>query len=133
MLSLALPVEIYLSTTPADMRKSFDGLFALAVNHLGRDPLSGGLFVFFNRRRDRMKLLYWDADGLAVWAKMFESHCPHYLLFTGIGRYRDNLAYRPVAAVGMDSNPPRIGPRRRPMPEEISVIVPPRAEFTAGR
>jgi transposase len=73
MLSLALPVDIYLSTTPADMRKSFDGLFALAVNHLGRDPLSGGLFVFFNRRRDRMKLLYWDADGLAVWAKRLEA------------------------------------------------------------
>jgi transposase len=73
MLSLALPVDIYLSTTPADMRKSFDGLFALAVNHLGRDPLAGGLFVFLNRRRDRMKLLYWDADGLAVWAKRLEA------------------------------------------------------------
>jgi transposase len=73
MLSLALPVDIYLSTTPADMRKSFDGLLALAVNHLGRDPLCGGLFVFLNRRRDRMKLLYWDADGLAVWAKRLEA------------------------------------------------------------
>ena len=73
MLSLSLPVDIYLSTTPADMRKSFDGLFALAVEHLGRDPLAGGLFVFVNRRRDRMKLLYWDADGLAVWAKRLEA------------------------------------------------------------
>jgi transposase len=73
MLNLALPVDIYWSTTPADMRKSFDGLFALAVNHLGRDPLAGGLFVFVNRRRDRMKLLYWDADGLAVWAKRLEA------------------------------------------------------------
>lgn len=74
MLSLSLPVDIYLSVAPTDMRKSFDGLFALAVEHLGRDPLSGGLFVFVNRRRDRMKLLYWDApDGLAVWAKRLES------------------------------------------------------------
>jgi len=73
MLSLSLPVEIYLSTTPADMRKSFDGLFALAVEYLGRDPFSGGLFVFVNRRRDRMKLLYWDTDGLAVWAKRLEA------------------------------------------------------------
>ena len=73
MLSLSLPVEIYLSTAPADMRKSFDGLFALAVEHLGRDPFSGGVFVFVNRRRDRMKLLYWDADGLAVWAKRLEA------------------------------------------------------------
>jgi transposase len=74
MLSLSLPVDIYLSTAPTDMRKSFDGLFALAVEHLGRDPFTGGLFVFVNRRRDRMKLLYWDApDGLAVWAKRLES------------------------------------------------------------
>ena len=73
MLSLSLPVDIYLSTAPADMRKSFDGLFALAVEHLGRDPFAGGLFVFVNRRRDRMKLLYWDADGLAVWAKKQET------------------------------------------------------------
>jgi len=73
MLSLALPVDIYLSTTPADMRKAFDGLFALAVNHLGRDPLAGGLFVFLNRRRDRMKLLYWDGDGIAIWAKRLEA------------------------------------------------------------
>jgi transposase len=73
MLSLSLPVDIYLSTAPADMRKSFDGLLALAANHLGRDPLAGGLFVFLNRRRDRMKLLYWDGDGLAIWAKRLES------------------------------------------------------------
>jgi transposase len=73
MLSLALPVEIYLCVTPTDMRKSFDGLWALAVEQLRLDPFSGGLFVFVNRRRDRMKLLYWDVDGLAVWAKRLES------------------------------------------------------------
>jgi transposase len=73
MLSLWLPVDIYLAVEPADMRKAFDGLFALAVDHLGRDPLAGGLFVFVNRRRDRMKLLYWDGDGLAIWAKRLEA------------------------------------------------------------
>jgi transposase len=73
MLSLALPVEIYLCIKPTDMRKNFDGLFALAVEQLDLDPFSGGLFVFVNRRRDRMKLLYWDVDGLAVWAKRLES------------------------------------------------------------
>jgi transposase len=72
VLSLALPVEIYLCVQPTDMRKSFDGLWALAVDHLGRDPLGGGLFVFINKRRDRMKLLYWDTDGIAVWAKRLE-------------------------------------------------------------
>jgi transposase len=72
MLSLTLPVEIYLCVQPADMRKSFDGLWALTVEHLRRDPFSGGLFVFINKRRDRMKLLYWDSDSIAVWAKRLE-------------------------------------------------------------
>jgi transposase len=73
MLSLSLPVDIYLSTAPADMRKSFDGLWALAVEQLALDPFRGGLFVFVNKRRDRMKLLYWDGDGIAVWAKRLEA------------------------------------------------------------
>ena len=72
MLSLALPVDIYLCIQPTDMRKSFNGLWALAVEHLGRDPLGGGLFVFINKRRDLMKLLYWDADGIALWCKRLE-------------------------------------------------------------
>jgi transposase len=73
MLSLTLPVDIYLSVAPADMRKSFDGLWALAVDYLGRDPFSGGLFVLINKRRDRLKLAYWDGDGMAVWAKRLEA------------------------------------------------------------
>jgi transposase len=72
VLSLALPVDIYLCVQPTDMRKSFNGLWALAVEHLGQDPLSGGLFVFVNRRRDLMKLLYWDTDGIALWCKRLE-------------------------------------------------------------
>ncbi len=73
MLSLSLPVDIYLAAQPVDMRKAFDGLWALALDHLGRDPLAGGLFVFINRRRDRMKHLYWDGDGIAIWAKRLEA------------------------------------------------------------
>ena len=72
MLSLALPGKVYLCLTPTDMRKSFDGLSALVRSGLGGDPLSGHLFVFRNRRGDRLKLLYWDTDGLAVWAKRLE-------------------------------------------------------------
>ena len=72
MLSLALPVDIYLCVSPTDMRKSFNGLWALAVEYLGYDPLRGGLFVFINKRRDLMKLLYWDTDGIALWCKRLE-------------------------------------------------------------
>jgi transposase len=54
------------------MRKSFDGLSALVAGALELDPLSGHLFVFLNKRRDRIKVLYWDRDGLAVWAKRLE-------------------------------------------------------------
>ncbi len=73
MLSLPLPVRVFLCTTPVDMRKGFDGLAALVHSHLGADPLSGDLFVFCGKRRDKVKLLYWTGDGLAVWYKRLES------------------------------------------------------------
>lgn len=71
MFGLSAAVRVYVATAPADMRKSFDGLFALASG-LDLDPLSGHLFVFVNKRRDRIKVLYWDRDGLVVWAKRLE-------------------------------------------------------------
>jgi transposase len=72
MLSLSLPVEIFLYAEPADLRKSYDSLAALAREHLDRNVLDGGLFVFLNRRHNRIKLLYWDRDGLAIWQKRLE-------------------------------------------------------------
>jgi len=73
MLSLTLPVEIFLCVEPTDMRKGFDGLVGLVQTQLARDVLAGGLFVFVNRRRDRLKLIYWDEDGLAIWHKRLEA------------------------------------------------------------
>ena len=72
MLSLPLPVRIYLCTRPVDLRKSFDGLAQLVREFLGVDPLSGHLFVFRNKRSDRLKLLYWDRDGYWILYKRLE-------------------------------------------------------------
>jgi len=72
MLSLPPTVRIWLSTRPADLRKSFDGLAALVRDGLRGDPLSGDIFVFRNKSADRIKLLLWEEDGYAIWYKRLE-------------------------------------------------------------
>jgi len=67
-----LGVRIYLCTGPTDMRKGFDTLAALVRDYLGHDPLAGHLFLFVGRAQDRLKILYWDKDGWAVWYKRLE-------------------------------------------------------------
>lgn len=73
MISLPSSVKIFLCLEPADMRRSFDGLAGMVEDVLEQDPLSGHLFVFRNRRADRVKLLYWDRDGLCIWYKRLEA------------------------------------------------------------
>ena len=72
MINLPPTVRIFLAVQPADMRRGFDGLAALTTSVIGQDPLSGHLFVFRNRRGDRLKLLYWDRDGFAIWMKRLQ-------------------------------------------------------------
>jgi transposase len=72
VLNLSLPGRVFLCALPTDMRKSFDSLAGLVEQQLGQDPLAGDLFVFRSRRGDRLKLLYWDNDGLAIWYKRLE-------------------------------------------------------------
>lgn len=67
-----LAAKVYLATAPTDMRKGFDSLAALVREHLGHDPLSGSLFLFVGRDRDRIKILHWDSDGFALWYKRLE-------------------------------------------------------------
>lgn len=65
-------IRVYLYGAPCDMRKSFDGLTGLVKNAMCKDPLSGHLFVFVNRRGNVLKSLYWDRSGFCVWAKRLE-------------------------------------------------------------
>lgn len=72
MITLGLTGRIWLALAPVDGRKSYDGLAALVTGHLHGDPLSGDLFVFKNRRGDRLKILAWQGDGFALYARRLE-------------------------------------------------------------
>jgi transposase len=73
MISLPSSVRVFLHTPPTDLRKGFDALCGLVTTAFAQDPTSGHLFLFLNRRRDRIKILYWDRDGLAIWYKRLET------------------------------------------------------------
>jgi transposase len=75
MLALSPDTKIYLHTEPIDMRKSFDGLFGIIKSDFHLDVRNGGLFMFLNLRRNRIKLMHWDRDGLVIWMKRLERGC----------------------------------------------------------
>ena len=66
------PTRILIATCPVDFRKGIDGLSLLVQETLGANPFSGTIFVFRSRRKDRIKLLYWDGSGLCLFAKRLE-------------------------------------------------------------
>lgn len=72
MLSIATGTRIFVALGATDMRKGFDGLSGIVIGALNQNPLSGHLFLFVNRRRDKLKILYWDGDGLAIWYRRLE-------------------------------------------------------------
>jgi transposase len=72
MIGIGASSRIYLYRGAADMRKGFDGLAGIVRDELRDDPLSGTLFVFLNRSRDKIKALYWDRDGYAMWTKRLD-------------------------------------------------------------
>ena len=84
-------VQVWLATQPVDMRKSFDGLAEVVRNFLSHDPLSGNLFVFRNRGGQRVKILWWDRDGLAIYYKRLER-----------GEFQFPRANTPVVAITRD-------------------------------
>ena len=69
MIALASHLKFYLYPQATDMRKSFDGLSGIVTSVLARDPMSGEVYIFVNRRRDRMKLLLWDKSGFWLFYK----------------------------------------------------------------
>lgn len=72
MIALPAGTQVWLAAGATDMRKGFDGLAALVQSQLAADPFSGQLFVFRGRRGDRLKILWWDGDGLCLYAKRLE-------------------------------------------------------------
>ena len=75
MIGLSAATRVFVALGPVDLRQSFNGLYAAVQQKLNQDPLSGHLFVFSNRSRNRLKLLYWDGSGLWVCAKRLEKGC----------------------------------------------------------
>lgn len=72
MLSFPPTVQVYIASEPVDFRKSYDGLSGCVEQILCADPLSGHLFVFFNRRRNQVKILVWDRTGYCIYSKRLE-------------------------------------------------------------
>ena len=72
MLMLSRSVRIFIAAQPTDMRRSFDRLAEETRRVIGQDPLAGHFFVFFNRPRDRVKILVWERGGFVIWYKRLE-------------------------------------------------------------
>src|SRR6056297_4021952 len=72
MIGLPANTPIFLCTTPVDFRKGFDGLTGIVTAQLGQSVTSGSLFLFVNRRRDRIKALWWETGGLTLWYRRLE-------------------------------------------------------------
>ena len=102
-------VRLFLCTRPTDMRNGFDGLSGLVQECFSQDLLTGHLFLFLNRRRDRIKILYFDRDGLAIWYKRLEVGCFQSLEPTPGATQRSGSAGIDGTTVG-DSPTPLAGP-----------------------
>ena len=76
MLSLSPATRVFLATEPIDGRKSFNGLSVLVKETLLQEPTSGFLFIFVNKARNRLKILFWDGSGLILCTKRLVTHCP---------------------------------------------------------
>ncbi len=92
MLSFHAHLKVFVATAPCDLRANFNGLWAAAQERLGEDPKSGALFVFGNRRHNRVKLLYFDGTGVCVLAKRLEKGTFHWPQSAGEAQAKLRLA-----------------------------------------
>lgn len=113
MLSLSPAVKIYLATEPADMRKSMDGLCGLVQEIIGENPFTGHLFVFRNRKGDRVKVLVWDQGGFWVLYKRLEKGRFHFPKARGAS-VQIEAADLTLLLGGIDLTHARRRPRWRP-------------------
>ena len=121
MLSFRPGTRIFISTEPTDMRKGFDGLSAIVEHAWGANPLSGDLFVFANRRQTLLKMIYWDADGYAIWYKRLERGTFRIPRPTTDGRIELTAAKLAMILEGIDIKNARKRTRyRRPLSQAAS-------------
>lgn len=116
MLGNPLNARIFLCTQDTDMRKSFDSLRGIIRGAMHLDPLSGSLFIFKNKRGDRIKAIYWDEDGFAMWYKMLQRgtfQFPNLEKYSSSGLEIDASTMRMILD-GVDLGTIRRRPRFRP-------------------
>lgn len=114
MLTLPPSVRVFLAMEPADMRCGFDGLSTRVRALLDEDPMSGHLFVFRNRRRDRVKILFWDRSGFCLWYKRLEKGTFRFPDESAAGAAEIEAAELSLILEGIDLRHARRRPRWKP-------------------
>lgn len=125
MLSLPPSVRLFVATQPVDGRKGPDSLMTLVRDVLRHDPLSGHLFIFFSKRCDRVRVVYWDRTGIAMWTKRLEKGRFH-PRFSGDGRLASSAIEAAELALiveGIDLADARRRPRWQQRSSAISVAA----------
>ena len=115
MIGLPATIRVFVAAGSSDLRRGYDGLARLARDVIEGDPLSGHLFVFANRRRDRIKVLYWDRDGYAIWMKRLEKGTYRWPA-PGAARVEWTAAELAAVLGGIDLKATRRRPRFTPEP-----------------
>jgi transposase len=110
VIGLPATIRVFVAAGASDLRRGFDGLAQLARDRLEQDPMTGHLFVFANRRRDRVKTLYWDRDGHVIWMKRLERRTSRWPT-SGAGRVEWGGAELAAVLGGIDLEATRKRPR----------------------